>query len=57
MVRAERVGCSSRCTDSIRYDVLYTSFDQRYSLSSFIDAMVPKCFHRVVLAFAKERYR
>ena len=39
------------------YAVLYTSFDQRYSLSSFIDAMVSKCFQRVALAFAKERYR
>jgi hypothetical protein len=41
--RVERVGCSSRCADSIRYAVLYTSFDQRYGLSSFIHAHMIIC--------------
>lgn len=45
VMRADRVRCSSRCTSSIRYAVLFTSFDKRYGLSSFLDAIIPTCFH------------
>jgi hypothetical protein len=44
VMRAQEARCSSRCADSIRFAVLYASFDQIHCLSSFIDTMIFMCF-------------